>query len=135
MGHMVPGAAGLFGVFQLGLSHANKHQVCITLHLHDHLTDFIALPHNIAQCTTCFSEIMPDYPLVIGSVDAVKPGMGGVLFTPGQPPAMWQATFLEDVHHCIISMENPTPGDLMNSDLEQARVLAHADIATLLFDL
>ena len=90
MGPAVPRAYGLFRVLQLDFSHVNKHQVHITLHLHDHLlTDFEALAHDIAQCPTCFSELMLDYPSVIGSVDAAKPGMGGVLFTPGQPPAMW----------------------------------------------
>ena len=89
MGPVVPGAAGLFGALQLGLSPSNKHQVRITLHLRDHLTDFEALVRSIAQCPTCFLEIVPDYPSVIGSVDAAKLGMGGVLFAPSQPPAMW----------------------------------------------
>ena len=104
------------------------------MHLHDHLTNFEALAHSIAQHSTHFSEIVLDYPSVIGSVDAAKLGMGGVLFAPGQPPAMWWATFLEDIQCCIILMANPT-GDLMNSNLEQARVLAHADVVTLLFNL
>ena len=76
MGPAVPGASGLFRALQLGLSHADKHHVHITLHLWDHLMDFEALAHSIAQCPTCFMEIVPDYPSVIGSVDAAKPGMG-----------------------------------------------------------
>ena len=89
MGPTMPRAAGLFGALQLGLSHANKHQVHITLHLQDHLTDFEALMHSITQCPTCFLEIVPNYLLVIGSVDAAKLGMGGMLFRPSKPPAMW----------------------------------------------
>ena len=82
------------------------------------------------------SDIVSDYPSVIGSVDAAKPGMGGVLFAPaGQPPAMWQATFLEDIQCCIVLTDNNPTGDLTNSNLEQARVLAHADVVTLLFNL
>ena len=82
MGPAVPGAAGLFGALQVGLFHTNKHQVCITLHLWDHLTDFEVLACSITQCPTCFLEIVPNNLSVIGSVDAVKPGMGGVLFAP-----------------------------------------------------
>ena len=89
MGPVVPGAASLFSALQVGLSHADKHQVCITLHLWDHMTDFKALTHSITQCPTRFLEIVPNYPSVIGSVDAAKLGMGGVLFAPSQPPAMW----------------------------------------------
>ena len=89
MGPTIPGASGLFGALQLGLSHANKHQVQITPHLQAHLMDFEALACSIAHLPTCFAEIVPDYPSVIGSINATKPGMGGVLFTPGKPPAMW----------------------------------------------
>lgn len=62
---------------------------------------------------------MPDYPSVIGSVDAAKLGMGGVLFAHGRPPTLWQVTFPEVIQTRIISMVNHA-GDLMNSDLEQA---------------
>ena len=71
---------------------------------------------------------------MIGSIDATKPGMGGVLFTPGKPLAMWQASFPPDIQLCIVSTANTT-GDLTNSDLEQAGILAQADMATLLFNL
>ena len=47
---------------------------------------------------------------------------------------MWQASFPEDIQQCIVSTAN-TAGDLTNSDLEQACVLAQADMAMLLFDL
>ena len=85
MGPAVPGASGLFEALQLGLSHADKHHVWITSHLRAHLTDFEALARSIAHHPTHFAEIVPDYPSVIGSVDAAKPGMGGVLFAPGKP--------------------------------------------------
>ena len=117
-----------------GLSHADKHCIHITLHLQDHLTDFKALAHSIAQHPARFLEIMPDYPSVIGSVDATKLGMGGVLFAPRKPPAMWWASFPEDIQWHIVSTDNAT-GDLTNSDLEQAGVLTQADMATFLFDI
>ena len=134
MGPAVPGASGLFGALQLGLSHADKHRVRITPHLRAHLTDFETLARSLAHRPTRFAELVPDYPSVIGSVDAAKQGMGGVLFAPGKPPAMWRARFPEDIQTRIVSTAN-TAGDLTNSDLEQAGVLAHADMATLLFDL
>ena len=134
MGPAILGASGLFGALQLGLSHADKHCMWITPHLQAHLTDFEALAHSIAHCPTRFVEIVPDYPSVIGSVDAAKQGMGGVLFAPGKPPAMWHAHFSEDIQQCSISTAN-TASDLTNSDLEQASILAHANMATLLFNL
>ena len=67
-------------------------------------------------------------------MDAAKPGMGGVLFAPGHPPTLWQAAFPADIRQCIVSVENPS-GDLTNSDLEQAGVLAHADVAAHMYDL
>ena len=134
MGPAIPGASGLFGALQLGLSHADKHHMQITPHLQAHLTNFEALACSIAHHPTRFMEIVPDYPSVIGSVDATKQGMGGVLFAPGKPPAMWHARFSEDIQQRIVSTAN-TAGDLTNIDLEQAGILTHADMATLLFDL
>ena len=62
-------------------------------------------------------EIVPDYPSVISSVDAAKPGMGGgVLFAPGKPLALWCARFPEEVQRRIVSTANAA-GDLTNSDL------------------
>ena len=80
MGLVVPGSAGLFGALQLGLSHANRHQVKITRHL---------LTRDISQRPTRLAKVISHYPSVLGSVDAAKPGMGGVLFTPGHPPTLW----------------------------------------------
>ena len=60
-----------------------------------------------------------DYPSVIGSVDAIKLDMGGILFAPGHPPTLWHATFPPDIRECIVSFDNLS-GNLTNSDLEQA---------------
>ena len=82
----------------------------------------------------CLAEVVLDYPMVIGSVDAAKLGMGGILFTPGHPPTLWHATFPLDIQECIISFDNPV-GDLTNSNLEQAGILAQADVAASLYNL
>ena len=71
---------------------------------------------------------------MIGSVDAAKLGIGGVLFAPRKPPAMWWAIFPEDIQCHIVSTDNAT-GNLTNSDLEQAGVVAQANMATFLFDI
>ena len=89
MGPAVPGSAGLFGVLQLGLAHSDKHWVKINHFLWDHLTNFEALARDISLHPTRLTEVIPDYPSVIGLVDAAKPGMGGVLFALGHPPTLW----------------------------------------------
>jgi len=60
--------------------------------------------------------------------------MGGVLFAEGHAPCLWRAPFPEDIQEHIVSFDNPH-GDITNSDLEQAGVLAQADIANITFDL
>ena len=77
---------------------------------------------------------MPDYPSVIGAVDAAQVGMGGVLFAEGKHPIMLRMTFPDDIQQCMVTIEN-TAGDITNSDLEQAGVLAQANVANNLYDL
>jgi hypothetical protein len=60
--------------------------------------------------------------------------MGGVVFTPGEPPTLWQAAFPPDIQARILSTANRA-GDITNSDLEQAGVLGQADVVASLFDL
>ena len=79
-------------------------------------------------------EVVPDYLLVIGSVDAAKRGMGGILFTPSHPPTLWHITFPLEIQEHIILVDNPS-GDLTNSNLEQAGILAQVDVAASLYDL
>jgi hypothetical protein len=124
----------LFGALQLGLSHADRHRVRITSHLRHHLTDFETLARSILQRPTRIAEVVPDYPSVIGAVDAAKAGMGGVVFAPGHPPTLWQAAFPPDIQARIVATTNRA-GDITNSDLEQAGVLGQADVAAALFDL
>ena len=134
MGAAIPSAAGLFRAMQLGLTHSKKNRVRITPYLCDHLTDFEMLAHSMTQWPTCLAEIMPDYPSVIGTVDVAQMGMGGMLFAKGKHPMMWRAMFLDDIQQHMVTVENAA-GDITNSDLEQAGVLAHADVANNLYDL
>ena len=134
MGPAILGSAGLFGAFQLGITHTDRCHIRITSHLHDHLSNFEGLARSIATHPTCLAELVPDYLSAIGSVDAAKSGMGGVLFTDDQPSLLWHAPFPPDIQSRIISTNNPT-GDIMNSDLEQAGVLAQADVMNTVFDL
>ena len=88
----------------------------------------------MTQQPTRLAEIVPDYPSVIGAVDTAQVGMGGVLFAKGKHPVMWCTTFLDDIQQCMVTIES-TAGDITNSDLEQAGVLAQADITNTLYDL
>ena len=65
---------------QLGFSHTNKHHISITSYLCDHLSNFELLTQSVATLPTCLAKVMPNYPSIIGSVNATKSGMGGVLF-------------------------------------------------------
>ena len=91
--------------------------------------DFKMLTHSIAHQPMHLAKVLvPDYPCVIRAMDATRTGMGGILFAEGKHPIMWYITFPEDIQQCIMSTDNPT-GDLVtNSNLEQAGVLAQADI-------
>ena len=60
--------------------------------------------------------------------------MGRVLFTNGKAPILWQTPFPPDIQACIISTDNPN-GDITNSDLEQAGILAQADVTNTVYDL
>ena len=64
----------------------------------------------------------------------MQAGIGGVLFAEGKHPIMWCMTFLDDIQQCMVTIEN-TAGDITNSDLEQAGVLAQADVTNNLYDL
>ena len=57
---------------QLGLMHSDKHHVQIMPYLHDHLTDFEMLTCSIAHRPTHLTEVVPNYPCVIGAMDAAQ---------------------------------------------------------------
>jgi hypothetical protein len=105
--------------------------VRIDSHVRAQLDDFEALAADLHHLRpTRLTEIVPDHlPSGIGAVDAAKPGMGGVWFIDGAPPLLWRAPF--PPHHVqarlVLSDSNPH-GDLSNTDLELAGVVAHQDI-------
>ena len=47
---------------------------------------------------------------------------------------MWHMTFPDNIQQHMVTIKN-TAGDITNSDLEQAGVLAQADVANNLYDL
>ena len=61
-------------------------------------------------------------------------GMGGVLFAEGKHPIMWHMTFPDDIQQHMVTIKN-TAGNITNSSLEQAGVLAQANVANNLYDL
>ena len=105
----------------------------ITQHIRNHLTDFEILANDLHRRPTRLGEIVADCPRELGTVDACAKGMGGVLFTEDYDPVLWRATFPLDIQDNIVSSDNPS-GDLTNSDLEQAGIIAQADIAAQEFD-
>ena len=64
-------------------------------------------------------------------VDVAKPGMGGVWLPASTsshiPPVLWRAKFPQHIQDRLVSSSNPT-GDITNSDLELAGLLAQQDI-------
>ena len=130
----IRGSKGLFSALQLGLKHSDRNRIRITRHIADHLAKFEELLQDVGSRPTRLAEIVPDHPTIIGACDAAKPGMGGVLFHPKQPPTVWRARFPASVQRNLVSDDNPH-GEITNSDLEQAGVLAHADVANCLYDL
>lgn len=123
----IPGGRGLFSTLQTGILHSDRNRVRLDSHVRAQLDDFEALAADLHLRPTRLAEIVPDLPSGIGAVDAAKPGMGGVWFVDGAPPLLWRAPFPSHVQARLVSDHNPR-GDLSNSDLELAGVVAHQDI-------
>jgi hypothetical protein len=130
----IQGSAGLFGALQLGLKEADPHRVRITKHIREHLDDFERLAQDLCDRPTKIAELLPEHPTVIQAVDAAKAGMGGVIFCEGEAPILWRQPFPPEIQRRVVSADNPT-GTLTNSDLEQAALLAGADVANRAYDL
>jgi len=130
----MPGSSGLFSALQVGLKHSDKGRIKLTPHIHVYLQDFERIALSLATRPTRLAELIPELPSVLGACDAAKAGMGGVLFCPGFAPLLWRAPFPTSVQNRLVSFANPH-GDLTNSDLEQAGILAQANVATEQYDL
>ena len=59
---------------------------------------------------------------MLGTTDACKHGMGGVLFAHDEAPILWRAPFPPEISDRVASYDNPL-GDVTNSDLEQAALI------------
>jgi hypothetical protein len=129
----IPGGRGLFSTLQTGFSHSDRHRVRIDADMRAQLDDFEALARDLHHRPTRLAEIVPDEPAGVGSCDAAGKGMGGVWFVDSGCPVLWRAPFSAHIQNRLVSFSNPH-GDITNSDLELASVVAHQDILVQHFD-
>ena len=127
----IPGSRGLFSLLQEGLRHTDKHRIRITPAMRDQLSDFEHLAATLQARPTELAELVPDHPIAVGSHDASGSGMGGVWLPATTqshiPPTLWRAQFPPHIQSRLVSHDNPQ-GDITNSDLELAGLLAQQDI-------
>jgi hypothetical protein len=72
---------------------------------------------------------VPQAPTLLGGTDAAKHGMGGVYFDGASNAFVWREPSPHAVQRRLVSHNNPT-GDVTNSDLEHAGLLAQVDLMT-----
>ena len=127
----IPGSRGLFGALQVGLRFADKDRIVITPEIRDQLDDFEYIARDLSSRPTYIAELVPDDPVAVGPHDACGEGMGGVWLpaTENNPlePILWRARFPKEITSRLVSWDNPT-GDVTNSDLELAGLVAHCDV-------
>ena len=137
----IPGSRGCFSFLQHALRPGAK-RIHITQQVRDQLLDFLHLAQDVTNRPTHIAEVVPTPPTYFGSMDAAKPGMGGVWFPPGPPqpnaihphrhvrlgsPILWRQRFSPKLQSLLVATNNPT-GTISNSDLELAGTIAHDDI-------
>ena len=123
----IPGGRGLFSTLQTGLRHSDGHRVRINRHIRRQLDDFEALAKDLHLRPTRLGEIVRDTLSGIGACDAAGPGMGGVWFIPNKNPILWRSSFPVSIQKRLVTWSNPR-GDLTNSDLELAAIVAQQDV-------
>ena len=127
----IPGSRGLFSLLQEGLRHTDRHRIRITPKMRDQLDDFEHLAATVQSRPTELAEIVPDHPIALGPHDASGAGMGGAWLPATTdshiPPLLWRARFPKHIQDRLVSHSNPH-GDITNSDLELAGLLAQQDI-------
>ena len=129
----IPGSRGLFSLLQEGFRHTDKYRIKITPAMRDQLDDFEYLASTLAARPTELAELVPDHPIAVGPHDASASGMGGV-WLPATTnsnirPLLWRAPFPAHIQARLVSFDNPL-GDITNSDLELAGLIAQQDIIT-----
>ena len=133
----LPGSEGLFSHMQEALVRALKNgRVHLTRHNQAELADWLWLAKSLQDRPTSIAEVVRKPAAIGGDCDAAKAGMGGVLFDlrRDRRPILWRAPFPSDIQQRLVSWDNPT-GDITNSDLELAGVLAQHDVAAQCFDV
>ena len=122
----IPGSAGLFSALQWAQNKAGSNRVRINRFVRDSLDAFGRLATSLCHRPTRIAEIVPQEPTMLGATDAAKAGMGGIFYDPSGTPHVWRHPFPADVQRRLISADTPA-GDITNSDLEHAALLAQVD--------
>jgi hypothetical protein len=125
----IPGSAGLFSALQWAQNKAGGNRIRVNRFVRDSLDAFCRLATSLCHRPTCLAEIVPQALLLLGAMDAAKHGMGGVYFDSGGNAFVWQEPFPHAVQRRLVSHNNPS-GDVMNSNLEHAGLLAQVDLMT-----
>ncbi len=81
-------------------------------------------------------SLVPTAPMLIGTTDASKHGMGGfwlptVWSTPPAHPIIWRAPFSPPIRQALATADNPT-GSITNSDLELTALLTGVALGTMI---
>ena len=129
----IPGSRGLFSLLQEGLRHTDKYRLRITPEMRDQLADFEHLASTLRDRPTELAELVTDHPIAVGPHDASGLGMGGVWLPSTTQsnirPTLWREPFPRHIQDRLVSWANPA-GDITNSDLELAGMLAQQDVLT-----
>ena len=129
----IPGSAGLFSVLQLAQNCASRNQVRINHILRQHLNAFASLAASLCKRPTYLAETVPQDPSFLGATDAAKMGMGGDFCDHTGQGHVWRCPFPEHIQKRLVSADNPK-GDITNSDLEHAGILAQVSLISEEFD-
>lgn len=133
----LPGSAGLFTHMQAALVQAGQNsRIRITKSVRDELADWSWLLASLGERPTSIAEVVKKPAAFHGECDAAKSGMGGLCFSMRHPtaaPLLWRSQFPADTQARVVSSDNPT-GDITNSDLELAGVVAQNDVMAQAWD-
>ena len=123
----IPGSVGTFSALQLALNRSKDGRIRISKGLRAHIDTLASLAASLSHRPTHLAEIVPQEPTLLGTTDAAKAGMGGVYYDSTGQGYLWREPFPAEVQAWLVSADNPT-GDITNSDLEQAGLLAQTSL-------
>ncbi|MCA1806662.1 MAG: hypothetical protein LC687_02190, partial [Actinobacteria bacterium] len=130
----IPGSAGLFSALQWAQNKAKGNRIRVNRFVRDSLSAFSRLATSLCERPTRLAEIVPQDPTLLGATDAAKAGMGGVYFDASGEAYVWRQPFPEVVQRRLVSADHPS-GDITNSDLEHAGLLAQVDVMATTHDI